>query len=163
MVHFTKVFIIATLTVAPALAAPLHFDQDDVDLMTREPWSLRGAFRKVTGVVRSVSKVASFVPGPIGIAAGVASRIVRREVEDDLYTRAVQDELDARGYEIQLDLREVDDVEARDISDTLSARDNIYTLRARAFVDSIEMEARSELSDDLEAREPTELPFDELD
>ena len=153
MVHFTKAFIIATLAVAPALAAPLHFDQDDIELMTREPWSLRGAIRKARNVVRGVAKVASFVPGPIGIAAGVASRIVRREIEDDLYTRAVQDELDARGYDIQLDLREVDDLEARDISDTLSARDNVYTLRARAFIDSIEMEARSELSDDLEARE----------
>jgi hypothetical protein len=163
MVHFTKVFIIATLAVAPALAAPLHFDQDDVDLMTREPFSLRRAFNRVRNVVRRVSNVARFVPGPIGMAAGVASRIVRREVEDDLYTRAVQDELDARGYDIQLDLREVDDVEARDISDTLSARDNAYTLRARAFVDSIEMEARSELSDDLNAREYAESPLDELD
>jgi hypothetical protein len=162
MVHFTKAFIIATLAVAPVLAAPLHFDQDDVELMTREPW-LRNAMRRARSVVRGVSSVARFIPGPIGVAAGVAHRIVRREVEDDLYTRAVQDELDARGYDIQLNLREVDDVEARDISDALSARDNVYTLRARAFVDSIEMEARSELSDNLKARESTESSLDELD
>jgi len=76
------------------------------------------------------------------MAAGVASRIIRRDAESELYTRAIQDELDARGYDIELDLREVEGLEARDISSALSARDNIYAIRARAFVDEMETETR---------------------
>jgi hypothetical protein len=158
MVHFTKAFIISALAIAPVFAAPLQFGQDDVELMTREPWKIN--FRKLARGIGKVAKVASFVPGPIGIAAGIASRIVRRDLEEEVFTRAVQDELDARGYDIQLDLREVDDLEARDISDALSTRDNIYTLSARALIDSIEMDARSGT---LEARDFENLSFDELD
>jgi hypothetical protein len=155
MVHFTKAFIISTIAIAPIFAAPLQFGQDDVELMTREPWKFnlrkitRGIGRVAKGIGK-VARVASFVPGPIGMAAGIASRIIRRDLEEEVFTRAVQDELDARGYDIQLDLREVDDLEARDISDALSTRDNIYTISARALIDSIEMDARS---GDLEARD----------
>jgi hypothetical protein len=169
MVQLTKAFIIATILAAPAFAAPLQFGQDEAELMAREPFGfLRKALRKfnVGKIVRGigkVAKVASFIPGPIGIAAGVASRIIRRDLQDELYTRAVQDELDARGYDIQLELREVEGLEARDISDALRSRDNIYALSARAFIDSIELEARSGLSDDLTARDLVDLPFDELD
>jgi len=147
MVHFTKSFIIATIAIVPVLAAPLQLGQDDVELSTRDPWSIRRAlrkvnFRRIARGIRSVAKVASFIPGPVGIAAGVASRIIRRDVESELFTRAVQDELDARGYDIELDLREVEGLEARDISSALGARDNIYTLRARAFIDEMEADSR---------------------
>jgi hypothetical protein len=146
MVHLAK-FIIATIAIVPALAAPLQFGQEEVELSTRDPWSLRRTLRRVNlrRVVRgigSVARVARFIPGPIGIAAGVASRIIRRDAESELYTRAVQDELDARGYDIELDLREVEGLEARDIDSALGARDNIYTLRAREFIDEMEAEAR---------------------
>jgi hypothetical protein len=150
MVHLTKAFIIASVVIAPAFAAPIQ--ADEAELVAREPF--RGLIRRlrrvnvgrivngVRNVVRKVAPIASFIPGPIGIAAGVASRFVRRDLEDELYTRAIQDELDARGYDIELDLREFEGLEARDFDEALSARDNIYTLGARAFVDSIEAEAR---------------------
>jgi hypothetical protein len=163
MVFLSKSFIaatIATIAIAPALAAPLQVGQDDVELSARDPW-MRGIrrtlrrvnLRRITRGIGAVARVARFIPGPIGMAAGVASRIIRRDAESELYTRAVQDELDARGYDIELDLREVEGLEARDISSALSARDNIYAIRARAFVD--EMEA--------EARDLGESPYDELD
>jgi hypothetical protein len=171
MVHITKALIIASIAIAPAFAAPIQLGQDDVELIAREPFGfLRKALRHVNvgkivrgvrNVVRKVAPIASMIPGPIGIAAGVASRFVRRDLEDELYTRAVQDELNARGYDIDLELREIEGLEARDLTDALQSRDNIYTISARAFVDSIELEARNELTDGLEARELES--FDELD
>jgi hypothetical protein len=168
MVHITKVFIITTIALVPAFAAPVQLGQDEVELVAREPFRfIRNALRRVNvgkivrgvrNVVRRVAPLASMIPGPIGMAAGVASRLVGRDLEDELYTRAVQQELDARGYDIQLELREFDGIEARDISDALNARDNIYTISARAYVDSIEMEARD--TADVEARD---LSYDELD
>jgi hypothetical protein len=167
MVHITKTFIIVSIALAPALAAPIQLGQDEVELMAREPFGfLRKALRRINvgkiingvrNVVRRVAPIASMIPGPIGIAAGIAGRIVRRDLEDELYTRAVQDELIARGYDIDLELREIEGIEARDISDALSARDNIYTISARAYIDSIELEARSD------GLKPRELLFDELD
>jgi hypothetical protein len=184
MVHLTKAFILTTILFAPALAAPLQFSQDEINLMVREPGffsfvkkSVGGIVKGVSsaikraapvintvrGVVRQVAPIAAMVPGPIGAVGMVASAVARRDVEEALYARAFQDELDARGYNIQLDTREPEGLEARDLSEALEVRDNIYTLRARAFIDSIEMEARSELSGDLEARQFAEPSIDELD
>jgi hypothetical protein len=154
MVHLFKA-LITTIAIAPALAVP-QYGQDDVELIARDPFFRRINFRRIVRGIGQVSRIARFIPGPVGMVAGVASRIIRRDVEEELFTRAVQDELDARGYDIQLELREVEGLEARDIDEALSARDNIYSLKARQFIDSIE--ARSGLTDDLKARS-----FDELD
>jgi hypothetical protein len=189
MVHLTKAFIITTIVFAPALAAPLQVGQTDIRLLARDPsWfgSINKAihsvnvgrivngvksavkraapiFNKVRGVVKKVAPIAAMVPGPIGVAGTIASAIARRDLAEALYTRALQGELDARGYDIQLDIRDVEGLEARDLSDVLEVRDNVFTLAAREYIDSIEMEARRELSDDLVARQPAELSFDELD
>jgi hypothetical protein len=184
MVHLTKAFIITTIVFAPSLAAPLQFGQDDVELMVRDPSffgsigrnvgrivrGVRNVVRKaapivnqVRSVVRKVAPIAAMVPGPIGAVGAVASAIARRDLEETLYTRALQDELDSRGYDIQLDVRDVDGLEARDLSEALEGRDNFYTLAAREFIDSVEVEARRELSDDLEARQLAEPSLDELD
>lgn len=184
MVHLTKAFIFTTILVAPALAAPLQFSQDEIDLMVREPGLFGFIKKNVGGIVRGVSSAvrkaapvintvrsvvrkaapfAAMIPGPIGAVATVAGAIARRDVEEALYARAFQDELDARGYDIQLDIREPEGLEARDLSQALEVRDNIYTLTARAFIDSIEVEARGEPSGDLEARQFAEPSINELD
>lgn len=217
MVHLTKSFIISAIAIAPTLAVPLQFTQDEIDLMARDPsffGKLRSIVRKVApvaamipgpigavgsvasavtrreledtlstraveddidlmardpsffgklrSVVRKVAPVAAMIPGPIGAVGRVASAISRRELEDALYTRAVQDELNARGYDIKLGIREVEGLEARDLSEALEARDNIYTLAARQFIDTMEMEARRELSDELKTRQLAPS-LDELD
>lgn len=217
MVHLTKSFIISAIAIAPTLAAPLQFTQDEIDLMARDPsffGKLRSVvrkvapvaamipgpigavgaiasavtrreledalstraveddidlmardpsfFRKLRSVVRKVAPVAAMLPGPIGAVGRAASAISRRDLEDALYTRAVQDELNARGYDIKLGIREVEGLEARDLSEALEARDNIYTLAARQFVDTMEMEARRELSDELKTRQLAPS-LDELD
>jgi len=189
MVHLTKAFIITTIVFAPALAAPLQIGQTDIHLIARDP-SFFGSigkavrsinvgrivngvksavkraapiFNQVRSVVKKVAPIAAMIPGPIGAVGTVASVIARRDLEEALYTRALQDELDARGYDIQLEIRDVEGLEARDLSSVLETRDNVFTLAAREYIDSIEMEARRELSDDLEARQLAELSFDDLD
>jgi hypothetical protein len=174
MVHLNKAFIISTLTILPCLAAPVPFDQEDVELVTREPL-LRAVkhaasktynrvtnsptFQKFSNVARPVAAAVgnhlAYQGGKRGLLGSVASGL--------LSGRAVQDELDARGYDIQLDLRQLDGLDARDISEALEARDDVYTLSARDFIDYIESEARRELSDDFEARQLAEGSSDELD
>jgi hypothetical protein len=175
MVHLTKAFVITTIAIAPVFAVPIQLGQDDLQLlMARDPnffKSMGRSFGKafngvksvikkaapvinnIRGVVKKVAPLAAMIPGPVGAIGMVASAVARRDLEEALYGRAVQDELDARGYDVQLDLREVEGLEARDLSEALEDRDNIYTLTAREFVDAIEMKARSELSDELEARQ----------
>jgi hypothetical protein len=170
MVHLTKSLIIASILIAPSFAAPLHFSQDEIDLIARDPSFFGKLVRKVTpivnkvrSVVRKVAPVAAMIPGPIGAVGAVASAVARRELEDSLYTRAIQDELNARGYDLQIGVREVEGLESRDYSEALDARDNIYSLVARQFIDTMEMEARRELSDELEARQLAEPSLDQLD
>jgi len=188
MVHLGKALIVVSIVAAPAFAAPLQFGQDDIDLMARDPnifGSISRAIRrvnvgkiangiksvyrkvapvidKVRSVVKTVAPVAAMIPGPIGAVGTIASAVARRDLDEALYTRATQDELDARGYDIQLHMREIEGLDARDLSNILEARDNVYTLAAREYIDSIEMEARRELTDDLEERQLTES-LDELD
>jgi len=184
MVHLTKAFVITTIAIAPIFAVPIQLGQDNELLLARDPNffsdigrsvgkafnGVKSAVRKaapvlnnIRGVIKKAAPFAAMVPGPVGVIGLAASAVARRDLEEALYGRAVEDELNARGYDIQLDLREVEGLEARDHSEALEARDNIYKLFAREFVDAIEMEARSELSDDLEIRQLAELAFDELD
>jgi len=168
MVHFIKAaIVIASIAILPSLAVPIQPGQAEADLMAREPWrfSFKKAFRSIGHVLKKAAPIAKFLPGPAGAIASVASSIIRRDIDDVdevLYSRALEDELQTRGYDVEIDVRDVEGLEARDISDALSARDNIYSIVAREIVDSMETQARRELSDELQAR-GLDVYFDELD
>jgi hypothetical protein len=191
MVHFAKIFIIASVVVAPALAVPLPFDAD-VDLVVRDPFSFKRMWRKVKNTVnvirpfvKPIANIAKRLPGPAGHIAGVASNVINkipRELQEEVFTRAMQDELAARGYEVEFDARDYDEalearddgvvdleareffsVLAREYADALEARDFDEELAARDFIS--ELEARGFGGDELEVREPEpeSLSYDELD